>query len=101
MSMSMHVIGIPDTDSEFVKMLEAKAFCEERGLSYPQEVEDYFGPLVNESEEVIRREKRNVDLSTHGLNIARKWNADMEDGFEIDVVDIPKDIKAIRFYCSW
>lgn len=32
---------------------------------------------------------------------AREWRGDMMYGVEVDVADIPKEVKTIRFYNSW
>jgi hypothetical protein len=97
MGMSTHVVAFRDMDGEFAKMLEAKLFCDSRGLSYPEEVKTYFKGLAGESEKLLREEMLAVDIS----DIIRKWRDDGDEGYEVDVSQLPKEVKTIRFYNSW
>lgn len=94
MGMSMHIIGIPERE-HFDKMVQLKLQCEELGVSLPDEVRNYFGSYHNESVSCLEYETlfQNVPY--------RDWGDDHSQGFEMDVKDIPKNIKTLRFYCSW
>ncbi len=95
MGMSMHVTGIRDKDVIFKKMMEAKKFCDDRQLSYPKEVSDFFGKLIREKDSYIEEEFTHVSVPH------REWVGEFSNGFEIEVAEIPKDTKVLRFYCSY
>lgn len=95
MGMSSWVVGVRDMDGKFKEMLEMKRLCEEKGFSYPKEVEVYFGGLVRESEKCIFNEM---------LSIKIPYKEYMDDGigvFEVNVKDIPKEVKTIKFINSY
>ena len=94
MGMSMHVIGIPEREY-FDKMIEVKTKCEELGVSVPDEVKKFFGSYYVESTSCLEHEVLFQDVPH------REWGDDHSSGFEIDVKDIPDNIKTIRFYCAW
>lgn len=94
MSMGMSVVGIPERDY-FDKMAELKEKCEELRIEPPKEVKEFFGNMWEEKREILEYEVL-IQKIPH-----RKWSADMSEGFEIDVKDIPDNIKTIRFFCSW
>lgn len=94
MGMSMNVIGIPERD-HFDKMIELKLKCEEMGVSLPAEVKEYFGEYHYETVSCLKHETLYQDVPH------RDWNDQTSQGFEIDVKEIPENIKTIRFYCSW
>ncbi len=94
MGMSMHVLGIPERE-HFDKMIQLKLQCEELGVSLPEEVKTYFGSYSNETVSCLEHETLFQSVPH------REYNDDHSQGFEIDVKEIPKNIKTIRFYCSW
>jgi hypothetical protein len=57
------LIGIRNMDGRFATMLKAKLFCEENQLSYPKEIEEYFGNDVGEDEGYIRAQMQQVCLA--------------------------------------
>lgn len=94
MSMSMHVCGIPEREY-FDKMIELKKRCEELEIGVPDAIKEFFGDYYNESPECLEQETL-LQRVSH-----RDWGNDHSSGFEVDVKDIPNNIKTIRFYCSW
>jgi hypothetical protein len=93
--MSSYVQGLRDMDGEFKKMLEMKRLCDAKGFSYPSEVRTYFGSNIGESEKYMTEQMLKVDIPS-------KIVADDNDGIiEIDVKDIPKEVKKIRFINSF
>jgi len=92
MSMTTKITGVRDLDQDFAKMMQVKLSCEAAGISYPQEVKEYFND-PNDSEDDLRREMETVSI-TDAVSIC---NQDMVDGFEVDLSRLPKDVKAIRF----
>ena|SRR5579859_2108972 len=99
MSMSMHVTSFRDMDGGFKRMLEIKNFCDAHGVSYPKEVTDYFGDDVSslDSDTSLYENFAEIDLDDK----LRKWHNDDHSGLEIDVADIPAEVKTLRFYVSW
>ena len=94
MSMSMYVSGIPEREY-FDKMIELKEKCEELEIGVPDAVKEFFGDYHVESASCLEQE---VLLQKVPY---RDWGNDHSSGFEVDVKDIPKNIKTLRFYCSW
>jgi hypothetical protein len=97
MGMSSHVTAFRDQDGKFKEMLEAKLFCDQKKLSYPKEVSDYFGTYARESVECIKGEMLTVE--TKGF--VKEWHNDHSEGFEVEVKDIPEGVKTLRFANSW
>ena len=97
MSMSTHVIVFRNMDDKFEKMLEIKKFCDRMDVSYPEEVEDFFGDFIGYGDSAIKENMATVEIKN------REWSCvDLcAQGIEIDVKDIPSDAKTIRFYNSW
>lgn len=95
MSMSTYVQAFRDMDGKFKQMMEVRQFCHERGVSFPKEVTDYFGSLVHESDECIKETMLTVPLRVSNPAV------DMKDVYEIEVADIPKEVKTIRFVNSY
>lgn len=90
MSMSTHVTGFAPPDEQWQKMKAIWDACEAAGVPAPQQVVAFFGALPPDPAGV------EVDLP------AREWNGGEEGaGYEIDVADIPPQVKTIRFYNSW
>jgi hypothetical protein len=98
MGMDTFVVGIRDMDGKFAEMLELKKLCEKSKVSYPKEVAEYFGNLVDEDVRYIKDEMLRVDLD----DIAKEYtDGESCTGYEIVVKNIPKEVKVIRFFNSW
>ena len=97
MGMHSYVVAFRDLVGDFEKMLKARKFCDENNLSYPKEVTEYFGKRIKYSEDDLREEMSEVNID----KIVREYSGDMLDGFEIDVKDIPAEVKTIRFVNSY
>lgn len=93
--MSMRVVGLMvPTNSEYQAILALKRACDAvEGAKYPEVVGAYFkarGGCPEDEESALE-----VELPT------TKWGAEMREGFEVVVADIPDGVKTLRFYCSW
>lgn len=97
MGMSTYVQAFRDMDGEFKRMIEAKEFCDERKLSYPIEVETYFKRCAGENRTYLEAEFLQVNTNLW----VKDWKDDCREGFEIEVKDIPTEVKTIRFVNSW
>lgn len=88
MSMSTHVCGIRPPDEKWKKMKAAFDSCQNAGIEVPDEVWDFFGGERPDEAGVI------VALPT---DCATEWRAEMQDGYEVDISKLPKDVTVIRF----
>lgn len=97
MSMSMRVRGIRPGDEKWQKMKGIYDACESMDIDIPEEVLDFF-----DGEEPCP-DGVEINLTDGRHAVAREYkDAKMNaEGYDIDVADIPKDVKTIRFYCSW
>lgn len=90
MGMSMQVEGLVPVDDKWRAMKALWDSCLKLKIAPPKEVVDYFdGEYPEEEEAIVVR----IDYKT--------YSADMREGFEVTIGDLPKDVKKIRFYCSW
>ena len=89
MGMDTHVVGFIPPDETWLKMKAVWDACQEAGIPAPEEVEDFFGG------EAPDPEGREVDIPV------REWSADSASGYEVEVADLPANVKIIRFYNSW
>ncbi len=104
MSMSTFIRGVRDLDGKFASMLAVKLACEEAGVEYPQEVQNYFcGQTLEpedyflEPENYLRREMEFVDISA----AVRKDAGKAVEGWIVDLSKLPEEVKAIRFENCW
>lgn len=91
MEMSTHVQGFKPPDGEWLKMKKVYDACEQAGIDVPDEVKKYFEYNTPDDNGV------EVDIKKY----IKEWSTVMGDGIEIDLTQLPKDIKIIRFYNSW
>jgi hypothetical protein len=87
----MWVVGFVPPDEKWQQMADIFFACRKAKVDIPQEVESFFDegepdPLGQE-----------VPLGSK----VREYKADMHLGLEIDVADIPRKCKTIRFYNSY
>lgn len=91
MSMSTHVVGFRPPDDKWKKMKEAYDACHKAGVMVPPEVDDFF-----EGEEPSNNDMQ-VDIS----KAVKPFRADMQEGYEVDITKLPKDVKVVRFFNSY
>lgn len=90
MGMSTSVVLLRSKDDPtYQKNLKVLMACKEAGIDPPKEVDDYFGgdgdpeyPLETAFE-------------------PREWHNESASGFEIDLNELPPEVKTIRFFNSW
>ena len=82
MSMSMRVVGLVPVDDKWRAMTAVWDSCSKLKISPPPEVIAYFDDEYPEEEEAIV-----VDIKYE------EYSADMRNGFEVDINDLPKDVK--------
>lgn len=98
MSRDLYVTAFRDMDGTFARMLEIKQFCDEKHVSYPKEVTDYFGEYVSPSDSETKLAEELGEINVHDK--LRRWHDTDGYGYEIDMADIPKEVKTLRFYVS-
>ena len=91
MSMSTYICGIVPPNDTWLKMKAVHDACRLASVDVPDVVTEFFNGDMPDDKGVI------IDIS----NIAEKYSANGEHGFEIDIEKVPKHIKTIRFINSW
>jgi len=104
MGASSNIIGVRDLRQDFDRKWDALQSCKKAGVLFPKELQKYFDldgdeDRVLEEKELYEREK--LTFSLEGKPGVKTWDAEMEDGFEVDLKKLPKDITKIRFYTSY
>lgn len=88
MSMSTHVVGFHPPDEKWQKMKAIWDACESAEIDIPDEVFDFFDGEPDEHGQTV------------GLPVT-DWRDDVDQGVELKVTDIPKNVTVIRFYNSF
>jgi hypothetical protein len=91
MGMSTRVEGFRPPDGDWVKMKKVWDACENADIAPPPEVQDYFENRPPDPTGVV------VDIS----EAVSEYNAEMQDGYEVDLSKLAKDVKVIRFVNSY
>ena len=95
MGMHSYVEFLRTKDNEHYKrMLKIKHACDEAEIDPPEEVDEYFG-----GDGVDNRDEYPLEVS--GRDIATEYHAEMIDGYEVKVSDIPEGVEVIRFCNSY
>lgn len=89
MSTSIHVIGFKPPDKIWENMKKIWFACEEAGVGVPEEVAKYFN--------YEKPDPFGVEVQIP----VREWFREGGSGYELDMKDIPTDVKTIRFYMAW
>jgi hypothetical protein len=94
--MSTHVIGFRPPDERWLQMKKIWESCINAGIDPPAEVESFFGEDGGPDPAGVV-----IDLDNTGC-ITEYSDADLcQDGIEIDVRKLPKDIYILRFINSY
>jgi hypothetical protein len=96
MGMSMHVVGIRPADEKWQKMKQVWDACIEANISPPAEV-DKVDKFFNGD----TPDDKGVLVEIRSKACTSEYNEDMREGIEVDISKLPKDVKIVRFYCSW
>ncbi len=97
MGMSTSIVAVRDLRETFDKMWAAKEACEEAGIDYPEELKKYFGSNI-EYDCKDSAEQEMLTYSLSGEPGVVQWGAEMQEGYEVDLRKLPKDVKIIRFF---
>lgn len=96
MGMSMSVLGFKPPDAKWKAMKAIFDACESAGVAVPKEVDEFFGYDAPDD--------KGVDIDAEELRkcgALSEYQDDAQEGFEIDIKKLPKDVTTLRFYCSW
>ena len=106
MSMSLEFFRAHD-DPGMEKMLDAAYACRAAGVSLSADLRAYLKPVLEEHGEVPEDRDRAVcSMLSLGPDYGKaqdqfKWSGDMQEGFEINLADLPEGTVRVRFVCSW
>lgn len=89
--MSTHVTGFRPPDAKFQRMKAIWDACAQERIAPPADVEDFFKGESPDPAGVV------VDIRS----AVKEFNADMQDGYEIDITKLPHDVKVIRVFNSY
>lgn len=89
MSMLAYLIGIIPADEKYRKMKAIYDNCIEVGAEIPKKVDDFFNG------ETPDRDGMTIRLP------AKEWEDNNSTGLEINIKDIPENVKTLRFVNSW
>lgn len=127
MSMSTNVVGFRPPDAKWEKMKAIYDACETAGVSIPDEVDEYFNgeppddagvkvDLDVDSDEEMEEQPAMIQNGGGFMvpaplqpklkkrkkkGCVKPYHDDMQEGFEVDVTKLPKDVTIIRFYNSY
>lgn len=95
MGMSTHVTGLREPDGTHRKMVEAARACHDAGLEPPDKLSEYFGDL--DLKWVCEDPSRGLEVDIP----SKPYKAEMEEGIEIDLKDMPPNVRKVRFVNSY
>ncbi len=90
MGMTVSVVGFKPPGPKWKKMKAAYDACEADGIETPKDVDKFFNYEAPDNSGV-RIEKKKLGKAV------TDFSAEMQEGFEIDVTKLPKDVTIIRF----
>ena len=93
MGMSTNVVGIVPADEKYKQMVAAAKALELAGLGITDEINEFF-----DWEWPINEDGMVVDINKEAIS---EYNADMEEGYDIDISKLDPKIKTIRFTNSY
>jgi len=91
MSMSTSVYGFRPPDERFKEMLAIYKACTKAKIEIPAEVDEFFDGGEPDPAGVA------IDLG----KAEKEFRTDGQEGIEIDLKKLPKDVTLIRFVNSW
>jgi len=101
MSMSTNILFFKDMAASEQDLLDIKKMCDAKGISYPKEVSDFIlsqDDIHPNRSLVGLKDKDNANMIKY---CCERWKHDMQDGYEVDLKKLPKEITLIRFYNGW
>lgn len=93
MSSSMHVVGFKPADDRWQKMKAVWDACSAAKVAAPTAVTLFFNGEDPSDE--------GVEVSIEKHKCCKKYSEEMREGFDINLADLPADVKVLRFYTSY
>ncbi len=94
MAMSTHVNGIKPPNDKWREMKAVYDACQAAGIAIPKDVSNYFGHSQPDEKGVLLSQRELGDAVT-------EWDTEMQNGYEVDIAKLPKDVVIIRFVNSY
>lgn len=100
MSMSTCVEAIRPPNEKWKKMKAAYDACKAAGASIPDDVDDFFNgePPDDRGGVVVMHVSKYDKMLPDWVT---KVDREMQDGFEIDISKLPRDVTVVRFTNSY
>jgi len=99
MSMSSYVEAIRPPDAKWSAMKAVWDACKAAGTTVPAEVDGFFnGEPPDATGVVVKHVSGCSSKLPEWVTAVRR---DMEDGFEVDITKLPKDVTVLRFTNSY
>jgi len=98
-SPSLYVIGFRLPDEKWRKMKAVYDVCKQSGVDPPAEVEDFFDDNPPDDRGILVELDGRFGAKGHECCV--EYKGDMEDGWEIDLSKVPKDLTHLRFVASY
>ncbi len=92
--MSTHVIGLRPPTENYKKKLAAWQACMAADVEPPQELRDYFNDEREPNPD-------GMEVAIEDTDAVTKYDGDMEQGFDVDISELPEGVTIIRFYNSY
>lgn len=90
--MSTYVVGYRPADETWDKHLAVWEACDAAGVDIPQETLDFF-----DDESPLDKPGMEVSIK----NACKEYQNEYQQGYEVDITKLPKDVKILRFVNSW
>ena len=91
MGMSTHVVGLKPADERWFQMKEIWDMCTKAKIDIPEEVDDFFEGEYPDA----------AGMPVEIYDACSEYRADMQEGYEIDITKLPKDVTVVRVYNSY
>lgn len=95
MSMSCSIRAVLTTDEEYKKMYAIYKACNDAGVSYPQEVVDYFGSAIDNGE--VRKAGTIRYIDVEPVFDEEHY----EQVYTVSLEDLPASTRAVQVALSW
>lgn len=93
---NIHVQGFKPPDEKWQRMKAAWDACTAAGVNPPKDVSAFFNHEEPDSAGVEVDEK-----ALRKCGAVTDFSGDMQEGFEVHVDKVPKDVKVVRVYASY
>lgn len=93
MAMSTRITGFRPPDARWAQMKAVWDACEAASQEVPSSVEEFFNHEPPDD--------RGICIDLKDSPSVTNYRADMEEGFQVEISKLPKELTHIRFVNSW